>query len=51
MSVSTPNRKGGSLVADLLLLVAIVATLVPRFRARPMTLRYTPKRTTEVAAG
>jgi ubiquinone/menaquinone biosynthesis C-methylase UbiE len=29
----------------------IVATLVPRFRARPMTLRYTPKRTTEVVAG
>ena len=29
----------------------IVATLVPRFRTKPMTLRYTPKRTTGAVAG
>jgi ubiquinone/menaquinone biosynthesis C-methylase UbiE len=29
----------------------IVATLVPRFKTKPMTLRYRPKRTTEAAIG
>ena len=29
----------------------IVATLVPRFRTKPLTLRYTPKRTTGAVAG